>query len=200
MLLIKNGLIHNAVDRNPFIADILVDNKKIVKIEPDMFWDGAEVYDAAGSEIYPGFVEAHAHTGLSGYGIGYEGHDYNELGDIISPQLRAIDGIEPRDETLLEARNAGVTTLCVGPGSANVLGGTFAAIKPVGCRVEQMCLKKEAAMKCAFGENPKRNYKEKGNSSRMTTAARLRDVLFRAREYEAKLASAGDHIADRPPL
>ena len=110
MLLIKNGLIHNAVDRNPFIADILVDNKKIVKIEPDMFWDGAEVYDAAGSEIYPGFVEAHAHTGLSGYGIGYEGHDYNELGDIISPQLRAIDGIEPRDETLLEARNAGVTT------------------------------------------------------------------------------------------
>ena len=72
MLLIKNGLIHNAVDRNPFIADILVDNKKIVKIEPDMFWDGAEVYDAAGSEIYPGFVEAHAHTGLSGYGIGYE--------------------------------------------------------------------------------------------------------------------------------
>lgn len=63
MLLIKNGLIHNAVDRNPFIADILVDNKKIVKIEPDMFWDGAEVYDAAGSEIYPGFVEAHAHTG-----------------------------------------------------------------------------------------------------------------------------------------
>ena len=200
MLLIKNGLIHNAVDRNPFIADILVDNKKIVKIEPDMFRDGAEVYDAAGSEIYPGFVEAHAHTGLSGYGIGYEGHDYNELGDIISPQLRAIDAIEPRDETLLEARNAGVTTLCVGPGSANVLGGTFAAIKPVGCRVEQMCLKKEAAMKCAFGENPKRNYKEKGNSSRMTTAARLREVLFRAREYEAKLACAGDHIADRPPF
>ena len=200
MLLIKNGLIHNAVRRTPFMADILVDNKRIIKIEPDIVRDGAEVYDAAGAEIYPGFVEAHAHTGLSGYGIGYEGHDYNELGDIISPQLRAIDAIEPRDETLAEARNAGVTTLCVGPGSANVLGGTFAAIKPVGCRVEQMCLKEEAAMKCAFGENPKRCYQEKGNSSRMTTAARLREVLFRAREYEARLDRAGDDMAARPPF
>lgn len=200
MLLIKNGRIHNAIDPTPFIADILVDNKKIVKIGPNICQEDADVYDASGAEIYPGFVEAHAHTGLSGYGIGYEGHDYNELGDIISPQLRAIDAIEPSDQTLLEARNAGITTLCVGPGSANVLGGTFTAIKPVGCRVEQMCLKKEVAMKCAFGENPKRCYKEKGNSSRMTTAARLREVLFKAKEYEEKLKCAGDHITERPPF
>lgn len=200
MLLIKNGLIHNAIDRNPFIADILVDGGKIIKIEPNIHCETAAVYDATGSEIYPGFVEAHAHTGLSGHGIGYEGHDYNELGDICSPQLRAIDAIEPRDETLREARNSGVTTLCVGPGSANVLGGTFAAIKPLGCRVEQMCIRQEVAMKCAFGENPKRCYREKGNSSRMTTAALLREVLFKAREYQAKLDQAGGNIAARPPF
>ena len=198
MLLIRNGRIHDAVHREPYVADILVDDGKIRKIEPGLSAEGAEVVDAAGKEIYPGFVEAHGHTGLDGYGIGYEGQDYNEMGDINSPQLRAIDAIEPRDQALAEARDAGVTTLCIGPGSANVLGGTFAAIKPVGCRVEQMCIREEVAMKCAFGENPKRCYQEKGNSSRMTTAARLREMLFKAREYQQKLDRAGDDPAARP--
>lgn len=198
MLLIKNGLIHNAIDRDPFIADILVDEGKIVKIEKDITCEGAEVYDATGLEVYPGFVEAHCHTGLHGYGIGFEGADYNEMGDILACQLRAIDAIEPRDETLVEAREAGVTTLCAGPGSANVLGGTFAAYKPVGKRIDDMVIKAEVAMKCAFGENPKRCYREKGNSARMTTAAKLREMLFKAREYQQKLERAGDDAEKRP--
>lgn len=200
MLLIRNGRIHDAVHREPYAADILVDNGKILKIQPELSCDDAEIVDAAGKEIYPGFVEAHGHIGLDGYGIGFEGQDCNEMGDINSPQLRAIDAIEPRDQALAEARDAGVTTLCIGPGSANVLGGTFAAIKPVGCRVEQMCIREEVAMKCAFGENPKRCYREKGNSSRMTTAARLREMLFKAKEYQAKLERAGDDPAARPPF
>lgn len=198
MLIIKGGLIHNAVDREPFIADILIDEGKIVRIEKDIVCENAEVYDAAGLEVYPGFVEAHCHTGLDGYGIGYEGADYNEMNDIVACHLRGIDGIEPRDETLAEARRAGVTTLCAGPGSANVLGGTFVAYKPVGNRIDNMIVKPEVAMKCAFGENPKRCYREKGNSSRMTTAARLREMLFKAKEYQQKLERAGDDAEKRP--
>ena len=198
MLLIKHGQIHDAKNPATFIADILVDQGKIIKIAPDIDCDAADIYDASGKDVYPGFVAAHGHIGLDGYGIGFEGQDYNEMGDILSPQLRAIDAIEPRDQALVEAREAGVTTLCVGPGSANVLGGTFAAIKPVGCRVEQMCIKAEVAMKCAFGENPKRCYRDRGNSSRMTTAARLREMLFKAREYMEKLDRAQDDPSARP--
>ncbi|MBE5801988.1 MAG: amidohydrolase [Clostridiales bacterium] len=193
MLLIKNGLIHNAIDREPFVADLLVDGTKIVKIEKDIVCEDAQVFDATGLEVYPGFVEAHCHTGLDGHGIGYEGADYNEMGDIIACHLRGIDAIEPRDEMLKEAREAGVTTLCAGPGSANVLGGTFVAYKPVGVRIDDMIIKAEVAMKCAFGENPKRCYRDKGDSSRMTTAAKLREMLFKAREYQQKLErAAGD--------
>ena len=198
MLLIKNGLINDAVNREPYAADILVDEGKIVKIEKDITAEGAQVFDATGLEVYPGFVEAHCHTGLHGYGIGFEGADYNEMGDILACQLRAIDAIEPRDETLAEAREAGITTLCAGPGSANVLGGTFAAYKPVGKRIDDMVIKAEVAMKCAFGENPKRCYREKGNSARMTTAAKLREMLFKAREYQQKLERAGDEADKRP--
>jgi len=193
MLLIKNGLIHNAIDREPFVADLLVDGTKIVKIEKDIVCEDAQVFDATGLEVYPGFVEAHCHTGLDGHGIGYEGADYNEMGDIIACHLRGIDAIEPRDEMLKEAREAGVTPLCAGPGSANVLGGTFVAYKPVGVRIDDMIIKAEVAMKCAFGENPKRCYRDKGDSSRMTTAAKLREMLFKAREYQQKLErAAGD--------
>ena len=198
MLLIKNGLIHDAIHAEPYTADILAEGGKILKIEANITAEGAEVFDAAGLEVYPGFVEAHCHTGLHGYGIGYEGADYNEMGDILACQLRAIDAIEPRDETLIEAREAGITTLCAGPGSANVLGGTFAAYKPVGKRIDNMVIKAEVAMKCAFGENPKRCYRDKGDSSRMTTAAKLREMLFKAREYQQKLERAGDDVEKRP--
>ncbi len=199
MLLIRNAKVFDAVHETPYQADILIDGGKIADIgEALSAPEDCEVFDATGLNAYPGFVEAHGHTGLDGYGIGYEGADYNEYNDILSPQLRAIDGIQPFDYALKEAARAGVTCLCVGPGSANVLGGTFAAIKPVGKRVDDMCVKEEVAMKCAFGENPKRCYREKGDSTRMSTAAKLREMLFKAREYMLKLENAGEDISKRP--
>ena len=198
MLLIRGGLIHTAITPGPLQADILVEDGKIKAIGQNLTADNAQIISADGLNVYPGFVEAHGHIGLDGYGIGYEGQDYNEMNDILSPQLRAIDAIQPMDYALQEAREAGVTCLCVGPGSANVLGGTFAAIKPVGKRVEKMLVKKECAMKCAFGENPKRCYKDKGDSTRMSTAAKLREMLFKAREYQQKLEAAGDDASKKP--
>lgn len=198
-LLICGGLVHDAVHETPYIADILCENGKIAAIGEDIAApEGCEIVEAAGLNVYPGFVEAHGHLGLDGYGIGYEGQDYNEYGDPVTPHLRAIDGIKPGDYALAEAAAAGVTTICTGPGSSNVLGGTFAAIKTVGRRVEDMVVKAEIAMKCAFGENPKRCYRDKANSSRMTTASRLREMLFKAREYDRKIKAAGDDESKLP--
>ena len=201
MICIKNGTVHDAIHRELYQADILVEKGKIVSIGHQGQLPGdCRVIDATGKMVYPGFVDAHSHIGLDGSGIGYEGRDYTEFNDIISPQLRAIDGIQPMDPAFREAALAGVTTVCTGPGSGNVLGGQFAVIKTVGVRVDKMIVKQNAAMKCAFGENPKNCYKDKNNSSRMSTAAKLRDTLFRAREYEEKLRAAGDDISKRPPF
>lgn len=199
MLLIRNGLIFDAVHREPYTADILVKDGKIEEIGAGLTAD-CPTFDAAGLHIYPGFVEAHCHIGLDGSGIGFEGDDCNEMTDILTPQLRAIDGIYPQDPTFREALEAGVTTVCTGPGSANVLGGQFAVIKTAGHRVDDMIVRPFAAMKCAFGENPKRCYKDKNNYSRMSTAAKLREALLRAQEYDAKKQAAGDDPAKRPPL
>lgn len=199
MLLIRNGLIFDAVHREPYTADILVKDGKIAEIGAGLTAD-CPTFDAAGLHVYPGFVEAHCHIGLDGSGIGFEGDDCNEMTDILTPQLRAIDGIYPQDPTFREALEAGVTTVCTGPGSANVLGGQFAVIKTAGHRVDDMIVRPFAAMKCAFGENPKRCYRDKNNYSRMSTAAKLREALLRAQEYDAKKQAAGDDPAKRPPL
>ncbi len=198
MICIKNGTLHTAVSKDTFIADILIDGGKIVKIGKDLSAEGAEVIDATGLQVYPGFVEAHCHIGLDGYGIGYEGHDYNELNDPVTPQVQAIDGINPFDPCMKMAAKAGVTCFATGPGSSNSIGGTFAAIKPVGTRVDNMIVKFPVAMKCAFGENPKRCYQKQGISSRMTNAAKIREALNKAKVYKAKIEAAGDDASKLP--
>ena len=199
MLIIRGGEIHDGIKEKGYVADILVEGGKIKRVGRNLKAPkGAAEVDARGLLVYPGFIDAHSHLGMDGYGIGYEGADYNEMNDIVSPHLRAIDGFKPMQPTLKSAALAGVTTVNTGPGSANVLGGTFIAVKTQGERVDDMIVKRETAMKCAFGENPKRVYRDKGDSSRMTTAAKLREMLFKAREYMKKKEAAGDDLSKAP--
>lgn len=200
-LLIKQGIIHDAVHERPYEADILVEDGRIARIEPVL--DGkaaedAEVLDASGLQVYPGFVEAHCHLGLDGYAIGFEGADYNEMTDSLTPELSAVDGLNPQDESIRLAMEGGVTCVAAGPGSSNILGGTFAVYKTAGKRIDDMVIKEKAAMKCAFGENPKLCYKDKNIYSRMTIASRLRVMLERAREYMARKEAAGEDVLKQP--
>ena len=193
-LLLKQGTIHNAVDEEAFVADILIEDGKIKKIAPVLegkVINEAAVIDAMGIDVYPGFVDAHCHLGLDGYAVGFAGQDFNELGDPVTPQLSAVDAINPQDETFRMAREGGVTCVSTGPGSSNVIGGTFCIIKTYGNRVDDMIVREKSAMKIAFGENPKNCYKEKGVYSRMSVAAKLREVLQKTIIYDKKLREAG---------
>lgn len=199
MLCVKNGLIHDAVNQETYQGDILIEDGKIKAIGKELaLEEGTEVIDAEGLMVYPGFVEAHCHLGLDNYACGFEGHDYNEMTDILSPQLRGIDSINPMDPTLEMAAQGGVTCVAAGPGSANVLGGTFVAMKTVGKRIDKMVVKNPVAMKCAFGENPKRCYKDKTCSCRMDIASKLRETLNRARDYMERKELAGEDVSKRP--
>lgn len=193
-LLLKQGTIHNAIEEEPFVADILAESGKIKKIAPVLegkIVNEAEVIDATGIDIYPGFVDAHCHLGLDGFAAGFAGQDFNELGDPVTPQLSAIDAINPQDETFQMAREGGVTCVSTGPGSSNIIGGTFCVIKTYGKRIDDMIVREKSAMKIAFGENPKNCYKDKGVYSRMSVAAKLREVLNQTILYDRKLKAAG---------
>ena len=197
-MLIKNAVIHDAIHPEPYTGDILVKDGKIVSVGAAVTGDG-EVIDASGLHAYPGFVDAHSHIGLDGYG-GPTGNtfDYNEMNDICCPQLRGLDSYYAQDAAIPMALEGGVTTVATGPGSANVLGGTFIAVKLYGNTVEEALVDPAVAMKCAFGENPKRCYRDKCDSARMTTAAILRQTLFEARDYMLRKEAAGDDITKMP--
>ena len=187
MLLIKNGHIKPIIGQELACGSILIDdNGKIAAIGADLTVPENTVsIDAGGRLVTPGCVEAHCHLGMHTAAIRWEGSEYNEKSDPITPQMRAIDGFNPQDTNLLRALAGGVTTVCTGPGSANLIGGTFMVIKLAGDCVDEMVLKHPAAMKCAFGENPKSVYgqNKKAPITRMGVAAMLREFLFKAKAY-----------------
>ena len=164
---------------------VIVFDKKIKFV--GKHYDGAvdDIIDGSGLVVTPGLIDAHSHMGLFGDALGFEGADANEDSDPITPHLRAIDGINPQDRAFSDARRAGVTTVVTGPGSANPIGGQFAAIKTSGVCVDDMIIKAPCAMKMALGENPKTVYNDKSQTptTRMGTLALIRETLFKAVNY-----------------
>ena len=197
-MIIRNELIHDAIHEEPFYGDIVITDGRLVSVGGTAGNEDVAI-DATGLHAYPGFVDAHSHIGLDAYG-GPTGttHDFNEMNDIVSPQLRGLDSYNPKDAAIPMALAGGVTTVAAGPGSANVFGGTFMAVKLYGNTVDEAVIDPEVAMKCAFGENPKRCYRDKCDSARMTTAAIFRQTLFEARDYMMRKEAAGDDITKRP--
>ena len=150
-MIIKNGTVYDAVNREPYVADIRVDGGKITEIGASLpVKENETCIDAAGLRVYPGFIDAHCHLGLDGWGIGFEGADYNESGDICTPQLRAEDSFNPFDPTVYHAAKGGVTSVATGQGSANAIGGTWIAVKTTGICVDDMIIKTPIAMKGAL--------------------------------------------------
>ena len=201
MILIKNGTI-DTITNGVFVGDILIEGKKIVKIEEKIeVSSDVEVIDAQGKFVFPGFIDAHTHLGLWEDGMGFEGADGNEETDPITPQLNPIDGINPMDRTFEEAVAGGITAVCTTPGSANVMGGECIAIKTRGRRIDNMVIKNPVASKIAFGENPKSCYgrDEKTPQTRMAIASLLREHLKKAEEYLEEIELYEEHEDhDRP--
>lgn len=163
--------------------------KKSVK--EDSFTDNSveeEILDVKGAWVMPGLIEAHAHIGISEEKWGVIADDCNEGTNPVTPYLRALDALNPMDPAFHEAIKAGITSVMAGPGSANVVGGQFLFLKTQGRCVDHMVVKEPAAMKVAFGENPKTAYGDQGKypSTRMGTATILRSILFQAVQYKQK--------------
>lgn len=192
MRLIKNGKILTMAGKSYDNGCILIDGSKIAKIAEHIEeTTDMEVIDAKGGWVMPGIIEAHCHVGITEEKKGVEGDDCNEMTNPITPFVRAIDGINTLDAAFDDAVRAGITSIMVGPGSANVVGGQFVFMKTKGRVIDELVLKHPAAMKVAFGENPKREYggQQKMPCTRMAIAALLREEIFKAKQYLKKKES-----------
>lgn len=153
-----------------------------------------DVIDAKGRLVMPGIIEAHCHIGITEEKKGMEGDDCNENVEPVTPYLRAIDAINSMDAAFDDAIRAGITSAMIGPGSSNVVGGQFAFVKTKGRRIDDIIVLAPAAMKVAFGENPKVNFSGQGKMpvTRMAIAGMLREELFKAQQYREKKEKAGE--------
>lgn len=187
-MLVKNGTLFTMVEEEGLIDyDLRIREKKIVEIGQNLQAEnGEKVLDLHGAWVLPGFIESHCHIGVDEYGLGKAGDDCNESSSPVTPEVNAIDGINPADEAFQLALEAGVTTVFTGPGSASVLGGRFACLRTWGKSVDKMLIPEAQAMKCAFGENPKRVYgsQKKAPITRLGTGAIMRQSLNEARYYK----------------
>ena len=205
-MIIRNGLIF-LIENDGFTKkDIELKDGKIERIGRNLSNDsGSEEFDAEGMYITPGLIDAHSHIGLFNESMRWEGEDGNEEFDPVTPDMNAVDGINPFDISFREALEGGVTTASTGPGSANVIGGSFATISLYGNIVDNMVIQSPASMKCAFGENPKGVYGQKGKApvTRMGVAAILRETLVKAENYIARKEDAqykGEHFDIDPKM
>ncbi len=201
MRMIKNAHIITCAGQE-YENGVIVFDDKIRFVGAAYEGSAEEIIDAGGKYVIPGIIDAHCHVGLFGDAVGFEGADANEDSDPVTPHLRAIDGICPQDRAFRDAREAGVTTVVTGPGSANAIGGQFAAVKTAGICVDDMIVKAPCAMKMALGENPKTVYNEKDQApvTRMGTLAIIRETLFKAKNYrdELKKYEEDSEENDRP--
>ena len=190
MLIITNAKIMTVSGENFENGSIVVENgkiKEIGKLDINKY-SNLEIIDAKGLLVTPGLVDPHCHIGIMEEGIRFEGNDTNEMSGPIYPELRGIDSVYVKDMAFEYTYKSGITTVNTGPGSANIIGGTFCAMKTFGETVDDMIIKEETCMKMALGENPKRVYgsNNKNPGTRMASAALMREWLFKAKEYHKK--------------
>ena len=196
-MLFKNATIYT-MEQDPFVGDFRIDKGVFTEVGTNLSAsEGEDVQDLNGLYVFPGLVESHCHLGMEETAIRFEGDDVNEITDPITPNMRGIDGCNPMDETIESALKGGVTTVAAGPGSANVIGGTFFAYKTVGNCIDEMSIQNPLAMKAAFGENPKRCYQGKKIDTRMQISALLRETLEKTKEYIQKKESGKDVAYDQ---
>ena len=204
MLLIKNGYVKPITGADIPCGQVLIDQGKILAVGETVDAPAdCPVYDATGCMVTPGLIDGHTHLGIHEEAQRWEGNDTNEYSNPVTPTIRGIDGINPMDEGFANALRGGVTTAVIGPGSANVVGGTFAALKLHGRCVDDMVIREPVAMKIAFGENPKGAYGQNGRKepyTRMGVASLLRQLLTRTKKYAEDIAAAEKDPAKARPF
>ncbi|SKC65726.1 amidohydrolase family protein [Maledivibacter halophilus] len=191
MLLLKNGKILTMDEKQVVYGDILIENGKIKEIGGAVDCPGAETIDLKNNIVMPGLIDGYCHVGLIENGVGFPGDDMNENSESINSQLSVEDGINIRDISFKEAYQSGVTTLSVCPGNKSIIGGKSCILKTYGNSLDEMIIKRNAALNISIGDSCKKldDKNPEMPRSRMAIMDMLRSFFENSKNYLEKKSS-----------
>ncbi len=188
MLVVNGGHLVTVTGEVIENGKVLIENGKFVAIGRDIDSPAdAQVIDAQGKWIVPGFIDCHCHVGIVPEGLDWEYSDVNEATNATTGFVRAIDGIDFNDKGFQDALDGGVTAMIIHPGSSNVIGGTDVALKAAGENLSDRILRNPAGVKMAWTAGSRKApqpFKDTPYpSTRMGIASILRGYFTLARDY-----------------
>ena len=176
---------------------------------------GAQVIDATALQVYPGFFDSITQMGLREIGAVSATVDSTETGSY-NPDVVAATAVSPSSEHIPVTRAAGITEVLAVPGSGGfdsagsggVIGGQASAIHLAGWTIDEMLIKKSAAMVLNWPEIKTRTFdfatfsrKEKPYSEAKQEYDKqvneITDWLERARHYAHALEKGSVAKYDR---
>ena len=199
-MIIKNAMIYDMEGNSPFKGDIYIEKGKIKEIGENLDVQAEEVIEAEGLVALPGLIDAHSHVG--GFNmLDFNDIDLNEMTDPVTPDVMALDAINTDDVCFMDACRAGITTMCITPGSGNPICGLAFTTKSAGKdNIRDMVIQNPSALKLAFGMNPIMQYGSRNQlpMTRMGVIKVMRDAFHKAKEYMQQKEMAQGAIEKMP--
>lgn len=151
----------------------------------------AQLIDAKGMTIYPGFIDSETHLGLTEIEAVDMSNDLVETSDEIMPHMHVSDAFHAESERIPIVRVNGVTNLVVAPSPRDTLPGQDILVQLAGRDRDEMILVTDLALPLNFSGDQRR----RGGggvtglqgapfpSTRMGMAAQLRQTFIDAQDY-----------------
>ncbi|HCS48791.1 MAG TPA: hypothetical protein DIW61_11270 [Candidatus Aminicenantes bacterium] len=156
--------------------------------------DGWPVLDAHDLVAMPGLISPRSQVGIS-TNWRYDMSE-DEVSSPVVPELEVKHAVEPQDPLFEAARRLGITALQITPGNLNAVGGRGVVLKTAGDVVDRMIIRDSSVMLFGLGKQAKR--KDRLPSTRMGTAALIRQTLVKAKEYLAQKERSAQDRSSAP--
>ena len=143
------------------------------------------IIDGTGKTVMPGLVDANAHYGLRETG--------NEQSTEVTPEMHVMGLVNPRSGDFKRALQSGVTTVCITPGSLNVVGGLCTVVKTSGGELDRVLVRDSVAERGALGSDT-----FEGNSGFLNAGSDLSTLYLRRPNSRMGAVWEMRHALDQP--
>lgn len=181
-LLIKGAVVYTMAEQGVVHADVLVQDGKIIAVAPGIAPEQEDqILHAEGMYLLPGLMDGHVHLGL----MDMESGEISETTAPVTPDMEIEYSVDFASKDFTYCMKEGITSVCIIPGSSNIIGGKGIVVKTNCAEGKKEILNSYACMKAAMGGNPQSAFGRRGKApaTRMEILRQFRAYLEAVRLF-----------------